>query len=191
VACATGGHHGLCGGGLLHRHSCASECAPAVTVVSVYCPNYVTTQVPVTTYQTVCTPVTEKVKVTTYKMLQKPETIKVTVNKMTEVKETVKVMRCQTVEKKETVKVTHYECVPETKEESYTVYETKTTPVEMTRTVCFTAPVEQKVMATRYVAKMVEKEVAVCTPTYSSCSTCAAPASTCGSKHHGLGLFRR
>jgi len=186
VACSTGGgRHGL-----LHRRHEDCGCPPPVSLVSVYVPNYVTEQVPVTTYQTVCVPHTEKVKVTVYQRVEKPEKVKVMVRKLQEVKETVKVTRCQLIEKKENVKMTVYECVAKPVEEEVTVYESKTTPYEMTRMVCYTAPVEEKVKAIRYVPKTVEKEVAVY-PT-----TCAAPCadhgyvSDCGGgRRHGL--FRR
>ncbi len=181
--------------GLLHRRHEDCGCAPQVSVVSVYVPNYVTEQVPVTTYQTVCVPHTEKVKVTVYQRVEKPETIKVTVNQMKVINETVKVTRCQLVEKKENVKMTVYECVATPVEETITTYESKTTPVEMTRMVCYQAPVEQKVKAVRYVPKTVEREVAVYP------QTCGAPcggdygyanygSGGCeGGRRHGL--FRR
>jgi hypothetical protein len=181
VACSTGGgRHGL-----FHRRHEDCDCPPPVSLVSVYVPNYVTEQVPVTTYQTVCVPVKERVKVTVYQRVEKPEKIKVTVCRLQEIKETVKVTRCQLIERKETVKVTVYECMPQTKEETITVCESKMTPYEMTRTVCYTAPTEEKVKAVRYIPKTVEKEIAVY-PT-----TCASPCgdnygSDCGGRRHGL-----
>jgi hypothetical protein len=248
----TGGHYECrevpCGGyggqgrhGLFRHHGgdCEAPCGPMMTTISVYVPTYAMEQVPVTTYRTVCQPVTEKVMVTVPRMVEKKETVKVTVNRMVEKKETVKVTRCQMVEKKETVKVTiprmvekketvkvtiprmvekketvkvtiprmiekketvkvtvnrmvekketvkvtTYECVPQTKEETFTVYESKMTPYEATRMVCYTAPAEEKYMATRWIPTTVEREVPVMSGYCGGCGDY-------GYGHHRGGLFR-
>jgi len=197
VACSTG-----CGttshrGGLFHRHGscdcdCAPVCAPATTTVSCYVPNLVTEMVPVTTYRNVCTPVTEKVKVTVYKQIQKPEKVMVTVNKYSEVKETVPVTRCKQVMKTEKVPCTVYECVQTPKEETYTVYEQKMTPYEAERLVYSTIYEDVKVKATRCVPKTIEKEVVVSTSACGSCGGgCGSYTSDCGGCGHRHGLLRR
>jgi hypothetical protein len=128
--------------GLFHK-SCCDDCAPPPTrTVSVYVPNMVTEKVPVTTCQRVCTPVTEKVKVTVYKSVAKQETIKVTTCKL----------------------------VMETKDEKCIVNVVKRTPYEATRKVAVCVPIQEKVTCTRMVPVQVEKEV-VCAPT-STCASC-------------------
>jgi hypothetical protein len=139
--------------GLFHR-SCDDCCAPATKTVSVYVPNMVTEQVPVTTCQRVCTPVTEKVKCTVYKSVPKQETIKVTTCKL----------------------------VYETKDEKCIVNVVKRTPYEATRKVAVCVPVQEKVMCTRMVPVQVEKEV-VCAPT-STCSSCGGRCGLLGGLFH-------
>lgn len=132
----------------LHRHDCgcdacqAEACAPATRTVQVYVPNCVTEEVPVTYNKCVWEPVTEKVKCTVYKR----------------------------VEKKETVKVTTCKCVAETHDEKYTVKVPKTTSYEATRKVAVCTPVTEKYKATRMVPKQVEREVTC--RVYQGCDSC-------------------
>jgi hypothetical protein len=123
------GHHGLCG--KRSCDDCGAECPPPTRTVKCYVPNMVTVQVPVTTYRCVCTPVTEKVKVT--------------VNKTVAHKETVKVTTCRTVT----------EVVPQ----KCTVNVVKQVPYEATRKIAVCVPVQQKVTLTRMVPVQVEKEI--------------------------------
>ena len=186
VPCGGGGNgrHGL----FRHRHDDCCECPPPVMTVSVYVPNYVTEQVPVQTYRTVCTPVTEKVKMTIYKTVQVPEKITVMVCQLQEVKETVTVMRCQLVEKKETIRQTIFECVAVPKEETVTYYESKMVPFEASRMVCVSVPVEKTVKAVRY--KPVEKEIMVyespCTDYGAGYGCGGYTSSCCSGRRHGL-----
>jgi hypothetical protein len=120
--------------GLFRRRSaCVDACAPATRMVSVYVPNYVTEQVPVTAVRHVVEQVSEKVKVTVYKP----------------------------VARQETLKVTTYQCVPETREVKETVYVTKQVPYEATRKVASCVPVQEKVTLTRLVPVTAEKEVTI------------------------------
>src|SRR5205085_2302390 len=122
-----------------------------------------------------------------YQPTERKETIKITVPRTVEKKEVVKVTVNRMVEKKETVKVTTYETVPQTKEETFTVYESKMTPYEASRMVCYTAPVEEKYTATRWVPTTVEREVPVMSgycggASYAGYGDCGCE----GGRRHGL-----
>jgi len=115
---------------LCHKDDCEEECMQ-VRVVSVYVPKMVTVKDKVMVMKRVCEPVTETIKVT----ILKP------------------------IEKKEKVKITVCETKTETKEEKCTIYVPKTTPYEATRKVAVCTPVQEKVKLYRCVPVQVEKEV--------------------------------
>jgi hypothetical protein len=103
----------------------------------------------------------------------------------------VKVTTFKPKEIKEKVKVTTCEVKTEIKEEKFTVMVEKRTPYEATRKVCYTVPVQEKVMATRMVTKQVEREVPICVPvTCCAPPCCEACTHSCGHHHRG-GLFHR
>jgi hypothetical protein len=174
--------------GLFRRHGGGcGDCGPScgeVVMTTVYVPKLEAKEFKVESFETKMEQLTEKIKFLVCRPVEKKEKVKVVVWKPVEWKEKVMVTTSQMIEKTEKVMVTYNEMTAETKEETIKVLEMKRTPVEMTRTVCFWAPVEEKYKACKLTPVTVEKEILVY-PT------------GCGSDYGGYsdsprhGLFRR